>query len=86
MGVVRMMATSVTAQTAANVVAARVAARQACDREREPTSGVYTAPSPLASDPELETAAERLRSLRERGLLTAHEFEVALDRVTGAAS
>jgi hypothetical protein len=85
MGVVRMMATSVTAQTAANVVAARVA-RQACDREREPTSGVHTAPSPLASDPELETAAERLRSLRERGLLTAHEFEVALDRVTGAAS
>ena len=33
----------------------------------------------------LDMAAERLRRLLERGLLTEHEFEIAMDRVTGPA-
>ena len=42
-------------------------------------------PATLALDREFALAAERLRRLRERGLLTEHEFEIAMDRVTGRA-
>jgi len=51
------------------------------DEASEPIEGAE--PAPLALDREFDLAAERLRRLRERGLLTEHEFEIAMDRVTG---
>jgi hypothetical protein len=76
------MVNPVTVQSTAPVVAAPGAGRQA-NHDVEPPSGAPTAPSPVAAEPETEFAVARLRRLRERGLLTAHEFEIALDRVTG---
>jgi hypothetical protein len=85
MGIVRMMSTSATPDSTATVVAARVAGRLARQGGCDATSGAAIALAPHAYDPEMEDAVDRLRRLRDRGLLTAHEFEIALDRVTGRA-
>lgn len=79
MGVVRARAAA-TKSTAASV-ARRVASRLALREVDHRVPGTEAESSPLLLDPDVADAVERLRKLRERDLLTEHEFEVTKARI-----